>query len=488
MAAGSLGSQTGDSLYAPASAASLYTLRGTDGMESLANVMPLSWMQDYAGAITRSLSDLADILDVTTGTDPLDAERTAEADARRPKEWRDTLDPNALKGKRIGYYPAAFVDPFGTTGTVNAELAQLEAFRDAGATLVALSDGARVGPVLPANPANSSATPNLNFDLAYQGWAEYIKTHPNLPYQDPREILASQKRLPYRRSANGYTGTGGGSPAAIQAYKDYRAQAKVAVAQWLDAPPNPVVPGTTTASPGALDSVVYPGLKSTISLNDGNQAAFGRGDPPSNSAGTPTVAFPSGVNDEGEPTDLQIVGRAWDDGKLMGYAYAYDQTAKAHIEPTTAPRLTYKADPTPPVVEQPAPIAPEATVTPAPSPSSGTPASTPAKVVGPVLSNNAVRATKRRAVGFRVRCSPAPGAIRCRGSLKVTLAGRTIATRAFSIPAGRTVTVHVTLSKSAYRTLVARRSLRVAVRLRAPDSAGVTRVKTARITVRAPKR
>ncbi len=485
LAAGSLGSQTGDSLYGPASAASLYTLRGTDGMESLAGVMPLSWLQDYAGAITRSMSDLADVLDVTSGTDPLDAERTAEADAKRPKEWRDTLDPDALKGKRIGYYPAAFVDPFGTTGTVNAQLQQLQAFRDAGATLVALSQtspttGAQLlGPVLPTNTSG--------MDLAYQGWAEYIKTHPDLPYQDPREILASQKRLPYRRSANGYVGNGGGTPAQIQTYKDYRAAAKVAVGQWLDTPPNPVVPGTATPSPGALDAVVYPGLKSVISLNDGNAAAFGRGDPPSNSAGTPTVAFPSGVNDEGEPTNLQIVGRAWDDPKLMGYAYAYDRQARAHIEPTTAPRLAFKADPTPPVIDTPKPVAPEATPIPAP-PAAAAPG-TPAKpATGPVLSRNAVRATTRRTVAFRIRCGAAPGATRCRGSLKVTAGGRTLGTRAFSVPAGRTVTVRVTLTKAAYRTLVARRSLRVAVRLRAPDTAGRSRSVSAKVTLRAPRR
>ncbi|MEV4421219.1 amidase [Patulibacter sp. NPDC049589] len=481
MAAGSLGSQTGDSLYGPASAASLYTLRGTDGLESLAGVMPLSWMQDYAGAITRSLGDLADILDVTSGTDPLDAERTAEADAKRPAEWRDALKADALQGKRIGYYPAAFVDPFGTTGTVGAQLAQLQKFQDAGATLVALSDPTvptRVGPVLPSNTAG--------FDLAFQGWAEYIKTHPDLPYQDPREILASQKRLPYRRSANGYTGAGGGSDAQIAVYKQYRANAKVAVAAWLDNPPTPVVPGTATPSPGALDAVVYPGLRSVISLNDGNAAAFGRGDPPSNSAGTPTVAFPSGVNDKGEPTNLQIVGRAWDDAKLMGYAYAYDQEAKAHIEPTTAPRLPYVADPTPPVIDTPTPVAPEPTVIPAPAPAA--PAPTPAKVVAPVLSANAVRATTGRTVAFRIRCGAAAGTTRCRGTLKLTAGGRTIGTRAFSVAAGRTVTVRVRLTRSAYRTLVSRRTRRVAVRLRAPDSAGRTGTTSRTVTLRAPRR
>jgi Amidase len=47
LAAGALGSQTGDSLYGPASAASLVTLRGTDGLESGTGVMPLVWLQDF---------------------------------------------------------------------------------------------------------------------------------------------------------------------------------------------------------------------------------------------------------------------------------------------------------------------------------------------------------------------------------------------------------------------------------------------------------
>ncbi len=72
LAAGALGSQTGDSLYAPASAASLVTLRGTDGLESGSGIMPLVWMTDFGGALARSVSDLADMLNVVAGTDPDD--------------------------------------------------------------------------------------------------------------------------------------------------------------------------------------------------------------------------------------------------------------------------------------------------------------------------------------------------------------------------------------------------------------------------------
>src|SRR5262249_13267702 len=112
LAAGAPGSQTGDSLYGPASRASLVTLRGTHGLESGSGLMPLIWLTDFGGAIARSAPDLADMLNVIAGTDP-DDPTTAPAAAHVPKDWRSVLDVNALKGKRIGFIASAWVDPFG---------------------------------------------------------------------------------------------------------------------------------------------------------------------------------------------------------------------------------------------------------------------------------------------------------------------------------------------------------------------------------------
>ena len=47
-----MGSQTGDSLYAPSSAQSLVTLRGTDGLESGSGIMPLSWLTSVRNWLT----------------------------------------------------------------------------------------------------------------------------------------------------------------------------------------------------------------------------------------------------------------------------------------------------------------------------------------------------------------------------------------------------------------------------------------------------
>ena len=74
--------------------------------------------------MTRSVGDLADMLNVVTGTEPAVRIRPRGADAERPRSWRSTLSyVDALKGKRIGYIPSVWDDPFGTTGTADASKA-----------------------------------------------------------------------------------------------------------------------------------------------------------------------------------------------------------------------------------------------------------------------------------------------------------------------------------------------------------------------------
>ena len=90
-----------------------------------------------------------------------------------------------------------------------------------------------------------------------------------------------------------------------------------------------------------LDAVVYPGLLSEISLNDGggNRSSFGRRDTPSGSSGVPTVAFPAGLDANGAPVSLQLMGRAWQDAELVAMAYAFEHLADGHVAPSTAPAL-----------------------------------------------------------------------------------------------------------------------------------------------------
>ncbi len=95
-----MGSQTGVSLYAPSTGASLVTLRGTDGIASGAGVMPLTWLQDFAGPMARTTSDIARILNATTGTDPDDLFTLHNnAGEKRPADYKTALDKQRAAGQ-----------------------------------------------------------------------------------------------------------------------------------------------------------------------------------------------------------------------------------------------------------------------------------------------------------------------------------------------------------------------------------------------------
>jgi amidase len=210
---------------------------------------------------------------------------------------------------------------------------------DAGATIVEM--GVTVGgtdtPPAPAAPPG---------DIRAEGWGHYIDAHPELaiqgfPISTVVDVDCSQKKVIYVRADPSTclaTPPPRLTPAQIQAFRDYRRGRQATAKTWMD---------TAGADHLGVDAVVYPGLLSDISYNDGggSQASFGRRDTPSAANGIPTVVFPVGFNNHGQPINIQLLGRAWDDDKLVGMAFAFEELANAagrgHVEATTAPRLPH---------------------------------------------------------------------------------------------------------------------------------------------------
>lgn len=348
MAAAAMGSQTGDSLYAPASAQSLVTLRGTDGLESGTGIQPLVWMTDFGGAITRTVSDLADMLNVVTGVDPDDPATLRRPAGAVPADWRTVLDTRALQGKRIGYVDSAWADvfgptapPFGTNGTIDAMRDAFQYLVAAGATIVRMGQLA-TPPTPDTPPAPPQPIPAAR--IRAEGWRQYIDSHPELheqgfPIFTEVDVDCSQKKVLYVRADPSTCVPVEPRLTAeeIQQHRDYRQVTRPAgVKQWMD--------------DANVDAVVYPGLLSDTSLNDGGgggfgKAAFGRRDTPSAANGVPTIAIPAGMNDRGQPVNIQFMGRAWDDARLVGFAYAFEHYATlagdGHQLQTTAPPLPH---------------------------------------------------------------------------------------------------------------------------------------------------
>ena len=192
-------------------------------------------------------------------------------------------------------------------------------------------------------PPTPGPTPPGNINQ--EGWMQYIDAHPELAEQgfairNAVDVACSQKKVDYVRQ-DASTCAAAPAPrmtaAEITARRAYRDAYKATAKTWLD---------TAGADNLGVDAVVYPGLLSDISLNDGGggKASFGRRDTPGAGPGIPTVVFPAGVNDNGQPINLQLLGRAWDDDELVGMAYAFEQVAKGHVATAFAPPLRVVAD------------------------------------------------------------------------------------------------------------------------------------------------
>jgi Asp-tRNA(Asn)/Glu-tRNA(Gln) amidotransferase A subunit family amidase len=53
----------------------------------------------------------------------------------------------------------------------------------------------------------------------------------------------------------------------------------------------------------------------------------------------PALSVPSGYLGESLPQGLQILGRAWDEAKIIGYAFAYEQATHHRRPPSSTPAL-----------------------------------------------------------------------------------------------------------------------------------------------------
>jgi amidase len=346
MAAAALGTQTGDSLWGPSSAASLVSLRGTDGLTTCQGVMPLTYIQDFCGVITRTTEDQALVLDTIAQRDPADYAQGLEGagwEGRRPTDWGSYLKPDALAGKTIGYYDLEFTSPWGDEGTMNAMKEEFKYFEAAGATMKKISTA----------PELSRSGFAIKGDTGYEGWLKWIQDHPNSPYKSPPEITLNQLRIPQLRSATTtYTGEGAMSEKSIEEFVNFRQAYQRLLGEWMKTE--------------GVDAVVFAGEQSTLHLNDSNESSFAREtstglrlDPQSSNAGVPTAIFPAGVNPVGQPDNLQLEGPSFSDPELLGMAYAFELQAHGAQQTKFAPALKYVEDGvvTPPTGLTPAPPA-----------------------------------------------------------------------------------------------------------------------------------
>ncbi len=149
----SFGSETDGSIVCPGNANGVVAIKPTVGLTSRAGVVPISHTQDTVGPHARTVADAAAALsaiqsrtfdgrDAATGGVPLGWRNRFTRPTNIPTDYTKFLDPNGLKGARIGVTRVGLngFDPFvPTPADVTAAIeAAFQALTDAGATVIDL--------------------------------------------------------------------------------------------------------------------------------------------------------------------------------------------------------------------------------------------------------------------------------------------------------------------------------------------------------------
>ena len=323
-----IGEDTGGSIRGPAAVSSLVGLRPTTPLVSRFGMMPANPSQDTMGPMTRCVADAARVLNVIAGYDPNDPV-TAETVGRIPASYLTALKPDALKGVRVGVLRAR--RDSAVVARAPEEYAKVRVVFDQ-----ALADLRKLG----VEVVDSFVIPTLNdrrvgndFETE-QATDAYLAEHPNAPVKTLKEILLAGTVNPWRaRGMMDLVGRRTTDPGYLTVLQQ-RAALRIAVLKAMaDAKLDAIVYATYDAPPTPIADDVL--------TNPRTADAYGRGDNRelSPTLGFPALTVPAGFTSDALPVGLELLGRPYTEGALLGYAFAYEQATKHRRPPATTPAL-----------------------------------------------------------------------------------------------------------------------------------------------------
>lgn len=300
-----VGTETDGSVVSPSSINGLVGIKPTVGLLAGEGIIPISHSQDTAGPMARTVRDAALLLAALAG--------------KPAAEFTDDLSPRGLQGARIGI-ARKFLG-------VNPDVDRLmeDAFKvlkQLGAEVVDPAD-------LPAQ--NQLGDPEFEV-LLYEfkaGLNAYLAgTGPEVPVKSLADVIAFNEKhrdqeMPYFEQDIMLLAEKKG-PLTEKAYLDAIGKCRrLSRADGID--------GVLTAHRLDALAAVTSGPAWLTDLVNGDRDTGGCSTPAA-VAGYPHITVPAGFV-KGLPVGLSFFGAAWTEPKLIRYAYAFEQAAKARRPP-----------------------------------------------------------------------------------------------------------------------------------------------------------
>jgi len=315
LAVAAIGTETDGSIVCPAAVNGVVGLKPTVGLVSREGIVPISFSQDTAGPMTRSVADAAALLTAMAGRDESDP-ATATMPGRAVYDYTSRLNADALRGARIGVLYGDLMQKPGIAPALQHAVAVL---RDAGATVVPVQ--------LPTQGQWQEAERIVLMHEFKAGLQRYFTTY-QAPVRSLEDVIAWNRSHAGKELAmfdqnlmETAAAMGGlGSPAYIRARSDAR---RLAGPEGIDA----------VLREQKLDALVAPTTGTAWPIRPGSGDDFpGESYSAAAVAGYPSLTVPM-AHVDGLPLGLLFMGTAWSEPRLIELGYAYEQRTRARRPP-----------------------------------------------------------------------------------------------------------------------------------------------------------
>jgi aspartyl-tRNA(Asn)/glutamyl-tRNA(Gln) amidotransferase subunit A len=298
LAAATIGTDTGGSIRIPAALCGCVGLKPTWSRVSRYGVVPLASTLDHVGPITRTVRDAALMLNEIAGVDRNDSTSSRE----RVPDYTAVLDAGAA-GMRIGVI-RELTD--GLSPDVERSFrAALDQFRALGAAVDEVS--------IPSIAAGGIVAGTITYAEALEYHEAWMLKRPQDYGDDVRRLLEA-----------GMMVTAASYVRAQRARARMVADANAALAE-RDVL---IAPGSAIAAPKIGTSGLFRTEEGPDVL--ANILRFTQS---FDATGQPALALPTGLSSEGLPLSMQIIGRPFDEVRVLQAAAAYERARGTLLSP-----------------------------------------------------------------------------------------------------------------------------------------------------------
>jgi amidase len=327
LCAGALGTETDGSIVCPSSHNSLVGIKPTLGLTSRSGVVPIAHSQDVTGPMCRTVADAATVLGAMTGVDPRDP-ATADSRGHSHRDYRRFLDPEGLRGARIGVWREGV---FGRSPEADAiGEAAIAALGRLGATVVDPADIPNANDI--GGPELTVLLCEFKDDIA--AYLSQLRSTDMRTLADliafneanaERELRWFGQELFLQSEATGGTA----DPAYAEALATSKRLATEGIDQTMDRQQLDAIFSLTASPPWTTDLV------------NGDHFLLGSSTPAA-VAGYPNITVPAGFSHRELPVGVSFIGRRWSEPTLIRLASGFEHGTRARHAPRFLPTLGVK--------------------------------------------------------------------------------------------------------------------------------------------------